>query len=567
MEEGPKRKKLKHEGIYLENLPNYERYTKSYPNRGEVSVLAVQPGSGAEFVVTGTVEGYVKIWRKAKGHGELDFVKQYLAHSDGEAVVDCRFSDDGRTFVTISSDCTAKVFDADGLDMMSIIDLGFKPRAVYWVRNQEVDRIIVSEEASGKVHVYDPTEGQLVKVLEGLHKTSVGNLEYNMLHNCMVSADDTGMIEYWQPVEPFQKPSEGVFGLKSETDLYMFRKKKQSLDQLTISPDGKRFAVAIDEKAYLFSFAKGKLIREYEDTEQEEENIVRASQVKGSVVFDSTGQFLFHTTRSYIRQITIATSEVSRRFGGSDSVAFRALGLYQGNPNRKKVLTVEMATSENAMIAESQTHDPLLLTVSANRLYVFSRFDGTFESIQSHRDIPDTQTKTRQSTNSKSNNNSEDKWKSTTSITIHTTLGDIKVSLFPTSAPLAVQNFVTLCQKSYYDNTPFHRVIKRFMIQGGDPEGNGTGGESIWGKPFKDEFDPQLRHDKPYRLSMANAGKNTNGSQFFITTEKTPWLDDKHTIFGSVTSGFDVVQLIENLPTTKNDRPIDPPTIISTTLH
>lgn len=558
---------MKHEEVYLANLPNYGRYTKSYPNRGEVSVLAVQPGLGGEFVVTGTMEGYVKIWRKAKGRGELEFVKQYLAHSEGGAVVDCRFSGDGRAFVAVSTDCTAKVFDVGGLDMMSIIDLGFRPRAVCWVRNQGVDRIVVSEEATGTVHLFDVAEGSSVKVLDALHKASVGVLEYNPLHNCMVSADDTGMIEYWQPVEPFQKPVEGVFGLKSDTDLYMFRKKKQPLDQLAVSPDGRRFAVAVGERAYLFGFSRGRLIREYEAPAEPDEADVVMSQVRGAVVFDDTGQFLFHTTRSCIRQITVATAEVSNRFGGPDPIAFKALGLYQGNPNRKKVLTAEMATSENAMIAESQARDPLLLTVSVNRLYVFSRFDGhSFQSIQSHRDVPDTQTRPQKQTTAKKNDH-EDSWKSTTSITIHTTLGDIKVTLFPESAPLAVQNFVALCQKAYYDNTPFHRVIKRFMIQGGDPDGNGTGGESVWGKPFKDEFDPNLRHDKPYRLSMANAGKNTNGSQFFITTEKTPWLDDKHTIFGSVVSGFDVVQLIENLPTSKNDRPLDPPSIISTTLH
>lgn len=565
--EGPKRKKIKREGLYLDNLPNYERYTKSYPNRGEVSVLAVQPGSGAEFVVTGTMEGYVKIWRKAKGRGELEFVKQYLAHNEGDAVVGCRFSDDGKTFVTISTDCTAKVFDANGLDMMNIIDLGFKPRAAYWVRSQEVDTIVISEAESGKIHLFDSTEGQSIKVLEGLHKTSVGILEYNSAYNCMVSADDSGMIEYWQPVEPYEKPTEGVFGLKSDTNLYMFRKQKRALDQLTISPDGERFAVSIDEKVYLFHFAKGNLVREYDDTGEDREDVVTVPEVKGSVIFDTTGQFLFHTTRSYIRQITVANGRTIKLFGGAESISFKALGLYQGNPNRKKVLTVEMATSENSMIAESQAHDPLLLTISSNRLYVFSRYDGSFESIQSHRDIPDARTKGQQRNSNPNAVKATDNWKSTTAITIHTALGDIKVALFPESAPLAVQNFVTLCRKSYYDNTPFHRVIKRFMIQGGDPEGNGTGGESMWGKPFNDEFDPQLRHDKPYRLSMANAGKNTNGSQFFITTEKTPWLDDKHTIFGTVTSGFDVVQSIENLPTSKNDRPLDPPTIISTTLH
>jgi peptidylprolyl isomerase domain and WD repeat-containing protein 1 len=103
---------------------------------------------------------------------------------------------------------------------------------------------------------------------------------------------------------------------------------------------------------------------------------------------------------------------------------------------------------------------------------------------------------------------------------LHTTMGDIHLRLFPEAAPKTVENFVTHARNGYYNGTIFHRVIKKFMIQGGDPLGDGTGGESIWGGEFEDEFS-SLKHDKPYTLSSANYGPNTNGSQFFITTEKT----------------------------------------------
>lgn len=120
--------------------------------------------------------------------------------------------------------------------------------------------------------------------------------------------------------------------------------------------------------------------------------------------------------------------------------------------------------------------------------------------------------------------------------TIHTTKGDIKVNLFPEKAPLTVLNFVNLAKRGYYDGLTFHRVIPDFMIQGGCPIGNGTGGP---GYRFEDEFSPDLRHSKPGMLSMANAGPNTNGSQFFITHVPTPWLDDKHSIFGEVVDSAD----------------------------
>ena len=114
----------------------------------------------------------------------------------------------------------------------------------------------------------------------------------------------------------------------------------------------------------------------------------------------------------------------------------------------------------------------------------------------------------------------------------------------------------THARNGYYNNVIFHRVIKGFMIQTGDPLGNGTGGESIWGGDFEDEFVRTLRHDRPFTVSMANSGPNTNGSQFFISTVPTPWLDNKHTVFGRVVRGFDVVTKIENVKVNKADKPL-----------
>jgi peptidyl-prolyl cis-trans isomerase B (cyclophilin B) len=119
---------------------------------------------------------------------------------------------------------------------------------------------------------------------------------------------------------------------------------------------------------------------------------------------------------------------------------------------------------------------------------------------------------------------------------IATDKGNIRLKLFAGQAPVTVGNFVNLCKRGYYNNLKFHRVIADFMIQGGCPYGNGTGGP---GYKFEDEFHPELLHNKPGILSMANAGPGTNGSQFFITHVATPWLDQKHTVFGEVISGED----------------------------
>jgi len=142
-------------------------------------------------------------------------------------------------------------------------------------------------------------------------------------------------------------------------------------------------------------------------------------------------------------------------------------------------------------------------------------------------------------------------------LVIETNQGDIEVTLKPEVAPKAVENFMTHSKNGYYNDTIFHRVIKDFMIQGGDPKGNGTGGESIWGAEFEDEFDPAVSFNKAGLLAMANRGPKTNGSQFFITTAPTPWLDQRHTIFGEVTSGYDVVEKIQNIETNTSDRPLE----------
>jgi len=167
-----------------------------------------------------------------------------------------------------------------------------------------------------------------------------------------------------------------------------------------------------------------------------------------------------------------------------------------------------------------------------------------------------------------------------------TNMGDIEIKLFPKEAPKTVENFTTHAKNGYYNGIIFHRVIKDFMIQGGDPEGTGRGGESIWGRSFADEFDPAL-HNIRGALCMANAGPNTNGSQFFIVQADTvpenmleqmkempdsfpediveayaalggtPWLDFRHTVFGQVIEGMDVVDKIANTPVGPQDKPIE----------
>jgi peptidyl-prolyl cis-trans isomerase A (cyclophilin A) len=139
-----------------------------------------------------------------------------------------------------------------------------------------------------------------------------------------------------------------------------------------------------------------------------------------------------------------------------------------------------------------------------------------------------------------------------------TTEGSFKIKLFADKTPKTVENFVGLAEgaktgKPFYDGTVFHRVIPQFMVQGGDPEGTGRGGP---GYKFEDEFHADLKHSKPGMISMANAGPHTNGSQFFITVAAASWLDKKHTVFGEVTEGYDIVKKISEVPRNSQDRPL-----------
>jgi len=143
-----------------------------------------------------------------------------------------------------------------------------------------------------------------------------------------------------------------------------------------------------------------------------------------------------------------------------------------------------------------------------------------------------------------------------------TNRGTIEFKLFADIAPKTVENFTGLIAMGYYDGITFHRVIKEFMIQGGDPTGTGRGGQSIWGRPFGDECHPSQTFNRKGLLAMANAGPNTNGSQFFITTAVTPWLNGRHTIFGEVISGYDVVEAIEGCKTGAMDRPAETQKIV-----
>ncbi|CRL18291.1 Cyclophilin-like [Penicillium camemberti] len=573
-----KRRKLPFEKVYINALPLSARYSKSLMHKDQLSFVTVAPYT--DFVITSSVDGYVKFWKKmAEG---IEFVKEFLAHP-GE-IRGVTVSADGRSFATAGLDKTVKIFDVITFDLLAMYTLDFVPRCICWVhpRGASLPLLAVTDESSNTVQVFDGRgeNPQPLHTLKSIHRSPVVSLAFNNAFDCVVSADESGMIEYWRAGDgSFEKP-DNVFELKSSTNLFAFKKAKSVPTSITISPTGEHFATVSfpDRQIRVFDFATGKLYRTYDEsittiTEMQQAGTApyeldevefgrrlgverelesEATRHKVNVSFDESGHFILYGSLYGVKCINTYTNRVVRVYGREEPFRALNLALYQGQPQRKGVVTVSMAASSNPLLQEAEERDPILLCTGFAKVR-FYMFTNETDISKSTRDVQNEKpTQAAAGTGTTTTKAAE----TGTAAILHTTFGDIHLRLYPSAAPRAVENFVTHARNGYYNNTIFHRVIRKFMIQGGDPQGDGTGGESIWGGEFADEFSV-LKHDKPYTLSMANAGPNTNASQFFITTEKTPWLDNKHTVFGRAVQGLDIVHKIENVRTHKEKPEVD----------
>lgn len=474
-------------------------------------------------------------------------------------------------------------------DLLTIFQLDYTPRAICWVHRRGASQplLAVSSQDAADIYIYDGS-GDIqtpVHTISKVHKSPVRAITYNNEFDCVISADGGGMIEYWRPGGNYEKP-DNVFKFKSSTDLFAFKKAKSLPTSITISPSGQQFSTYSfpDRYVRIFDFATGKLYRTYDESiatvtdmqqagtalqkledvefgrrlaiERDLEN--PAFQNKINVIFDESSNFIMYGSILGTKVMNTLTNRVVKVYGQEESFRSLNLAIYQGQPQKKGVVTVSMAASANPLLQEAEERDPMLVTTGSGkvRFYIYTNDTDISKSTRDVQNEKPRNLNARQQQEAKPT-------ESGNGAILHTTYGDIHIRLFPEAAPKAVENFVTHSKTGYYNNTIFHRVIRKFMIQCGDPLGDGTGGESIWGKEFEDEFSA-LKHDKAYTISMANAGPNTNGSQFFITTERTPWLDRKHTIFGRAVQGLDVVHRIENARLQKNkEKPEDDIKIVS----
>jgi peptidylprolyl isomerase domain and WD repeat-containing protein 1 len=557
-------------------------YEVSHMHRDIVTHLAFS--NITNFLITASLDGHVKFWKK-QSRG-IEFVKTFRAHVstvDGLSV-----SNDGVLCATVSeADMTLKIFDIMTYDLMTMINLTLAPSGVIdWCFSTSNFKhiIAIGSKETGAIYVFDVRSSIDAVIVIDIHKVPVTAIRYNGQYDTVISTDREGHIEYWCPKDGSSPRSLVLFDMKLETDLFDLAKEKSFSHTIDVSSDGTQFVVfSVDKKIRIFRFLTGKVKRIYDESfssmqdlscitnensifqmdsidygrkiaiERTIENDCELQKVPvTNVVFDTRGNFIIYSTPLGIKCISLFTNKVVKLFGKTEvKERFLKVALFQG-----KSTQIKTATSSDRFMKDFDC-DPTLATIAYKkiRVFLFTRREPSEKKFSRfQRDKID-----EKPSNEKIMSNEQliSREIMPNNAILHTCLGEICMKFHVNECPLTVKNITTHIKNGYYNGLLFHRVIKGFMIQTGDPLGDGSGGQSIWGDKFEDEIVRTLRHDTAGVVSMANAGPNTNGSQFFITTVPCPWLDGKHTVFGKIVKGMDVVRSIEKAKVDRNNKPIE----------
>lgn len=551
-----------------------------------------------DFILTGSKDGILKFWKKTQSN--IEFVKTYKVFLN--RITRIITSLDGSLACVTSDGNEVTFFDVTSFDLVHRFYLSFCPGTLTFVNTKMYSSPILAVSCR-KNHVIQLFQCDQVKLNdEGdpfilpyttieLHKKTVLHIEYNQKYECCLSIDQRSFIEYWN-TEDQEMPDCVNFISKYDTDLYQFFIDETKVICLKISLNGENFAT-LDSKSKIriFDFCSGKNLFTldesifYYESEQMRDNSnfridpfefgLRVAMEKDAlveirsnlyiynsiIVWDESSNFVIYPTMIGIKILNIVTETVNRVIGTAESnLRILNFALFQGIPME---VGESIHTKIDGLIygkykcMEQKEEDPCFITTSlqSERFHLFTSREpmdlDMKTSLNVGRDILNERT-TFLSNKMQTQTNFRNFGKKAI---LHTSFGDIHFKLFGLEAPKTVENFTALAERGYYNGLTFHRCMKNFMIQTGDPRGDGTGGESFWGTDFKDEFHKTLKHDRPGTISMANAGPNTNGSQFFITIIPTPWLDNKHTIFGRVIKGLNYCIKISKVKTNKLDKP------------
>ncbi|CCE73286.1 Piso0_000317 [Millerozyma farinosa CBS 7064] len=556
------------------DLPFDKDYTYSYVLNDRITALS-QATADKFLLITGSQNGFVQFWRRKEKSdnsketsmrsdtnqdtGGIEIVSEICAHPGKEISLLLLDSLTSKLASIAKDDKLCNIYDLNTLDMIQRIPLTFIPDTSRfnlgcWFTKDMNSYLILSEKDACTIHIINP-EDEEEHSTKQIHKQPTSIILPNLQHDCIVSFDKRGMIEYWNPFTD-EHPSRLKFRFKTETDLMVFVKQKTPVDTAVLDTSESKLVAysSISHSIKIFDFETGKL----ETTLMlEVSEITDDRNCPTTMIYDSNNDLIYLSYGNYISVLDIKSGSSVFKLGESCIPRDQPISRFVISKQFSfKRFDIDMVVSKNEILESELEKESTLFAITSNGHNLMS-FDRTNPKLTTV-DLKG-KTWTRQKTKTVQTNFPV--------VVLHTSLGDIRVKLFNDAASKTAENFITLCKRNFYDNITFHRVIKDFMIQSGDPTGDGTGGISAWNNHFEDEFSASLNHSRPYMLSMANSGPNTNGSQFFITTTSTPWLDNKHTVFGEVIDGHDTVKAIEGSETDRNDKPVNQIIILSTSIE
>ena len=471
----------------------------------------------------------------------VEFVKHYRSHP--AAVVDMAVSADGELLVTVGGERSAKVYDVLSYDMCGILSLAFVPSACEWVfaRGEAVCRLAVADAGSGSVHVFDgraaPAGVAAPLFTVSLHAFPATCMRFNPPLGCVISCDAGGHVELWHPASGVFASASVSFRFKADTDLYAHARAKTAAGSVSVSGDGEQFATfAADRRVRVFRTRSCKLrcvldesLEAAAEAQRSGPPVLRLDDIDygrrlaverelgrdwaagatplPNVLFDDSGEMVLYATHIGIKVVNLATRTLARLIGRFEhNERFTRLALLQGargRDTRGRSAADDAAARARATAAAAAAAggggaggtgaasmllpaDPTLAAVAfrKHRVYFFTRREpADVEDAAAGRDVFNERPTAEEGMRALAAPANASGLPS--SAVIHTSLGDIGLRLFGEECPRTVENWATLARTGYYDNLIIHRVIKGFMIQTGDPLGDGTGGASCWGGEFE----------------------------------------------------------------------------------
>ena len=520
---------------FLGRLPSSELYYRSYMHKDNVQFVASSTQN--DFFITMSVDGAIKFWHRTEN--EIEFVKKIGTKSGSFHSYSVSY--DGKYIATGMKNGRVFVFDIPNFDLVNRFDFKVADSTTvcfFYDSEVPVYQLGITFSSKPDIIIVDILErveekNPIPKPMRTIGRESsrpISLIAFNVVKKCAISVDADGVIELWN-----NDGTNPTFDFNStfQTDFYVLAQNSLSACSIAIAKPGNYFALCCSDWAVrVFDFNTGKIVQTITEVNENKYNLDKddydsrvvierqylASNSYFAVDFDDSGNIIAVPSMFGLKFISVQSGDLLRIIGRVEK--------------HERFNSVSLLQNEYPM--------GILTAFDKQRFYLFTTKPP--ESFK--RDVVNEKTVEKTSKSVKVKRTAPTKLP--TIATLHTSYGSIKFEMYPDECPLTVENFVTHAKRGYFDNIKFHRVVRDFCVQTGDPTGLGTGGESIWGKNIDDEILPDGHtFDEAGMVGMANYGKNTNASQFFITTRPAPNLNGSHTCWGKVIEGMENVKKME----------------------